>query len=98
MALAEAYDSGLPSSRYREFGGDIDNLTVATPSVNRKDKSDKDTAQWLPPRNRGWYAARVVAVKRKYGLSVDAAERHALAASLTGGASRQVACRAIRWP
>ena len=62
VALAEAYESGLARSRYREFGGDILNLTIAAPTVNRNQKSDKDAAEWRPQYNRGWYAARIVAV------------------------------------
>ena len=69
VALAEAYDSGLAAERRRDFGGDILNLTIAAPSVNRQQKSANDDAEWMPTHNRGWYAARVVAVKRKYGLS-----------------------------
>ena len=67
VALAEANESGLARSRYREFGGDILNLTIAAPTVNRNQKSDKDAAEWRPQYNRGWYAARIVAVKQKYG-------------------------------
>ena len=28
-----------------------------------------DAHEWLPPMNRCWFAARVVAVKRKYALT-----------------------------
>ena len=71
VALAEAYDSGLAESQFRNFAGDIDNLTIADLTVNRRQKSDLDAGEWEPPENRGWFAARVVAVKQKYGLSVD---------------------------
>ena len=40
VALAEAYDSGLAESQFRNFAGDIDNLTIADPTVNRRQKSD----------------------------------------------------------
>ena len=82
VALAEAYDSGLPQSQFQTFAGDVDNLTVADPAVNRNQKSDRDAGEWGPPQNRVWFAARVVAVKRKYGLSVDPAERDVLQAML----------------
>ena len=36
IALAEAYDSGLPEAEYRTFAGDLDNLTIAAPSVWRQ--------------------------------------------------------------
>ena len=39
IALAEAYDSGLPEAKYRTFAGDLDNLTIAAPSVNRNEKA-----------------------------------------------------------
>lgn len=37
-----------------------------------------DPSEWLPPMNRFWFAARVIAVKRKYGLTVDRRETAAL--------------------
>ena len=92
VALAEAYDSGLAESQFRIFAGDIDNLTIADPTVNRRQKSDLDAGEWEPPENRGWFAARVVAVKQEYGLSVNPAERDALQAMLNSDPSRTVSC------
>ena len=92
VALAEAYDSGLAESQFRVFAGDIDNLTIAVPSVNRNQKADRDAGEWTPTRNRGWFAARVVAVKQNYSLSVNAAERDSLQAMLDSDASRSVTC------
>ena len=92
VALAEAYDSGLPASQFQTFAGDMDNLTIADPAVKRTGKADLDAGEWGPPRNRGWFAARVVAVKRKYGLSVDPAERDVLQAMLDSEPSRTVTC------
>ena len=92
VALAEAYDSGLAESQFRTFAGDIDNLTIADPTVNRSQKAARDAGEWGPPRNRGWFAARVVAVKRKYGLSVNPAERDVLQAMLNSDPSRTVTC------
>ena len=60
QALAEGYDSGLPEELFKDFGKDLDNLTVADPTVNRHQKSDRDAAEWRPARNAGWYAARIV--------------------------------------
>ena len=93
VALAEAYDSGLLASEFRAFGEDIENLTIADPAVNRDEKSDRDAGDWGPPRNRGWFAARVVAVKKKYDLSVNPAERDALQSMLDSDPSREVTCR-----
>lgn len=92
VALAEAYDSGLREDLYRDFGKDLANLTVADPTVNRHRKSDRDAAEWRPARNAGWYAASIVAVKVKYGLSVNPAERDSLAAFLAADSSRVVTC------
>ena len=92
VALAEAYDSGLAESQFRTFAGDLDNLTLADPAVNRSQKSDRDAGDWGPPQNSGWFAARVVVVKQKYGLSVNPAERDALQAMLNSDPSRTVTC------
>ena len=84
VALAEAHDSGLSPSRMLAFSGDPLNLTVAAPRENRVVKSDKDAADYLPPRNRCWFAVRVLAVKARWGLTVDAAEATALLGVLAG--------------
>ena len=54
------------------------NLTLASPSVNRNQKRDHDAAEWLPDRNRCWFADRVVAVRQEYGLTIDRREAAAL--------------------
>ena len=84
VALSEAHDSGLcatgPADR-RRFAADPLNLTLAAPAVNRCGPGGKcasDAADWLPPENRCWFAGRVLAVKRKYGLTVDGSEARAL--------------------
>ena len=81
IAASEAHDSGLcaqdPSVRTR-FANDLRNLTLASPSVNRFQKSGKDAAEWLPARNRCWFAARNVEVRRAYGLTIDRREAQAL--------------------
>ena len=43
--------------------------------MNRHQKVAKDLAEWLPNHNRCWYVAQVILVKRKYGLTMDTAER-----------------------
>ena len=92
VALVEAYESGLSRDRFEEFGADILNLTVAVPTVNRNQKSANDAGEWRPERNQGWYAATVVAVKQKYGMSVDPAERDALEELLAADPGRRVTC------
>ncbi len=85
VALAEAHDSGIGDGRGRDVASDLDNLTIADPTVNRVEKSDRDAAGWMPARHGAWFAQRVIAVKLEYGLSVDPAERDALAALLASG-------------
>ena len=92
VAVSEAHDSGLcraDSETKKRFATDLDNLTLARPRLNRYEKIAKDAAQWLPSQNQCWYAKRIVQVKAKYGLSVDAPEKAALATVLGAcGASR----------
>ena len=90
VAASEAHDSGLcaagPTVR-RRFASDPLNLTLAAPEMNRCSAGGKcahDAGEWLPPMNRCWFAARVVAVKRAYRLTVDRREAAALARVLAG--------------
>ena len=52
----------------------LDNLTLATPRLNRNEKGARDAAEWLPARNRCWFAATIVAVRREYDLTIDQRE------------------------
>ena len=87
VARSEAHDSGLcaadPATR-RRFARDLLNLTLASPAVNRHHKGDRDAADWLPAQNRCWFADRVIAVRRTYGLTIDQREADALTAVLSG--------------
>ncbi len=77
VARSEAHDSGMcaaSASTKSAFARDLLNLTLASPSVNRRQKVAKDLAEWLPSLNRCWYVNRVVSVKRKYNLTMDQAE------------------------
>ena len=93
VARSEAHDSGLcaadPATR-RRFATDLLNLTLAGPRVNRYEKVDHDAAEWLPAQNRCWFAARVVAVRQRYGLTVDRREADALDQVLAGCASTEL--------
>ena len=60
------------------------NLTLASPEVNRDQKRHYDAAEWLPAKNRCWFAGRIVAVRKKYGLTIDQKERNALERVLSG--------------
>ena len=90
VAVSEAHDSGLCAAGLdlrRRFASDLLNLTLAAPEVNRCGSGGKcafDVAEWLPPMNRCWYAARIVAVKRAYALTVDRREAAALERVLSG--------------
>ena len=87
VATSEAHDSGLcaaSAATRARFARDLDNLTLASPRVNRHQKNGKDAAEWLPTRNQCWFAARVVAVRLKYRLTVDSREASALEAVLRG--------------
>ena len=90
VALAEAHDSGLPPAMMLEFSGDPLNLTVAAPRENRNVKSDKDASDYLPPRNRCWFAGRVLDVKSRWGLTVDPDEAVALIGALAGCDTRAI--------
>ena len=58
--------------------------------LDRHQKSGKDAGEWVPRMNRCWFAGRVVAVKRKYGLTVDAREARALEGILSGCRSTEM--------
>ena len=88
VALAEAHDSGIADDRRRDIASDLDNLTIANPTVNRTRKGARDAAEWRPTRHGAWFAQRVIQVKREYGLTVDPAERDALKALLAGGGAQ----------
>ena len=93
VAVAEAHDSGLCAADVdtrQRFGRDLDNLTLATVTLNRHKKIAKDAAEWKPDHNRCWFAGRVLAVKLEYGLTVDPQEAAALEAMLEGCRIEQV--------
>ena len=81
VALSEAHDSGLcarPEDR-RAFASDPLNLVLADPAINRS-KGGRDAGEWLPDGDvrRALFAWIVVAVKHRWGLSVDCNERTVL--------------------
>ncbi len=87
IAVSEAHDSGLcadSAAVRRRFASDLDNLTLATPRLNRNEKGARDAAEWLPARNRCWFAATIVAVRREYDLTIDRREAAALDEVLNG--------------
>jgi hypothetical protein len=93
VAASEGHDSGLcssPRSKKVQFATDPLNLTLASPKVNRCSKGGKcgfDAAQWMPEKNKCWFANRIVQIKIKYDLSVDQAEARSLESVLSNCAS-----------
>lgn len=93
VARSEAHDSGLCAADVatrRAFAGDLLNLTLASPGLNRGFKGANDAAEWMPQRNRCWFAARVVAVRQRWGLTIDAREAETLEAVLSGCATTEL--------
>ena len=87
VAVSEAHDSGLCAASTavrRRFARDLDNLTLATPQLNRYEKGARDAAEWLPEHNRCWFAATIVAVRQEYKLTIDRREADALGRILAG--------------
>ena len=85
VARSEAHDSGLcaaDAATRRRFAQDLRNLTLASPNLNRYRKVAKDAAEWLPAKNRCWFAQRVIDVRRAYALTIDRREARALDAVL----------------
>ena len=100
VAKREAHDSGgcawAPSAR-RAFARDIENLALATSRLDLGVKAGRDAAEWLPEFNRCWFAGAVVAVRLKYGLTVDEAERDALEGVLANCDSTELVLTAESW-
>ena len=97
VAAKEAHESGghaWDRSTRRQFGDDALNLAASRDCVNRS-KGSRDPAEWsgvrsgtcggaaLTTEGRCFWVARTVAVKYRYDLAVDTAERAALRTSLT---------------
>ena len=97
VALSEAHDSGLcdaDQETRRQFASDPLNLTLASPAVNRYQKEAKDVAEWIPDRNACWFAARSLAVRQKYGLTIDPREAEAIDSILDRCLSTTLYCEA----
>jgi len=80
-ATSEAHDSGMcgrTRDEKRTFARDLLNLTLATQSLNRHQKGARDAAEWVPANNKCWFAATIIATKKKYSLSIDQDEKTAL--------------------
>ena len=99
VAAQEAFESGAwewDVARRRAFGNDALNLVPTRDCVNRS-KGARDMAEWAgrigsgtcqglatTAQGRCFMAAKMVEVKAAFGLSVDRAEKNALARALDG--------------
>ena len=89
MPLAEAWDSGArtwTTTQRRSFAndlGDYRTLVAVTDDVNQA-KGDKDPATWLPAYSRCRYVGEWLAVKLRWRLTVDSAERSVLVSLASG--------------
>lgn len=83
VPLAEAWDSGArrwsggTRQRYANDLGDSRSLVAVSASSNRS-KSDQDPAQWQPRYDKCTYVRQWVAVKTRWAMRVNAAEKQAL--------------------
>ena len=77
VARSEAHESGLDMNGpevHKKFARDYDNLTLAHPELNQREKVHHDPAEWMPDHNECWYAETVLNVKKEYLLTMDIAE------------------------
>ena len=83
VPLAEAWDSGArrwtagTRTRYANDLGDPRPLVAVTDNVNQS-KSDQDPAEWMPERGKCRYVREWVAVKIRWRLTVNRAEKRVL--------------------
>lgn len=83
IALAEGWDSGAygwdaaKREAYANDLGDPRSLVAVTANSNRG-KGDQDPAEWLPLKERCRYIGEWVAVKHRWGFTIDSAEKEAL--------------------
>lgn len=80
VPLKEAHISGArswPASKRRRFANDRDNLLAVEAGENMS-KGSRGPSEWLPETGRCRYVEQWFAVKRKWGLRMDAEERAAV--------------------
>lgn len=86
VALAEAWKSGAhewTAAERQQYANDMgyEHSLIAVSASQNRSKSDKDPAAWMP-KNAGYHCQYVttwVAVKYRWSLSVDPAEKAAIA-------------------
>jgi hypothetical protein len=102
IPLAEAWDSGARTwnedTRTR-YANDLYGYSlIAVSASSNRSKSDRDPAEWLPPR-QGYlctYLARWVAVKYRWRLGIDQTEKAAISSGWRGCSSKSLEIRQYR--
>lgn len=91
VPLAEAWGSGAGAwsdARRMAFANDLKfaGTLIAVSAASNRSKSDRDPAEWLPPRAayRCTYLRNWMLVKFRWRLSVDPVEQRAIRAGLAG--------------
>jgi len=86
VPLKEAWVSGASTwsaAKRQAFANDLasTNTLIAVSASSNRSKGDKDPSKWLPPdpAQQCWYVKRWQAVKKAWKLTMDAAERSAIA-------------------
>jgi hypothetical protein len=87
VALSEAWDSGAAAwsaTRRKNFANDLGyswSLNNMTDNMNSS-KGDRDPAQWMPPAKKCTYLKAWIAVKWRWGLTIDSTEKTALTSGI----------------
>ena len=95
VALSEAWGSGAAAwttERRRAYANDLGDrrtLVGVTDDVNQS-KGDQDPSTWLPTYDRCRYVAEWSAVKLRWGLTADSAEKRVLSSYAASCSSRTV--------
>jgi len=89
VALAEAWDSGAKrwtAGTRKRFANDLrdSRSLVAVSASSNRSKSDQDPAEWMPQLRQCKYITQWVAVKIRWRLKVDGAEKRFLAQQASG--------------
>lgn len=95
IPLKEAWESGASgwdSDTRKRFANDLDysvSLIAVSASSNRS-KSDRDPSAWLPPSKSFTcqYVGMWIAVKYRWGLTIDSSEKKVLASKLSSCGSK----------
>lgn len=96
VPLAEAWGSGAyawDSTKREAYANDMHPFSlIAVSASSNRSKSDRDPAEWLPENTafRCAYTARWIAVKFRWRLTIDSAERNALASLLNSCSAKEL--------